>query len=99
MTNHDEAQRGIEARQVLDNEAFKEAMTLLKDQIVDQWRNCPVRDKEGQILLLQLAKVADKFEGTLVGMIERGKMAQHQINMDDLRDESKSRKFFRKVVG
>jgi hypothetical protein len=99
MTEFDVAQRGQEAAQVLDNEAFKEAMGLLKSQVVEQWRNCPVRDKEGQILLLQLAKVADKFEGTLVGMIERGKMAQHKIDLDSMRDEGKARRFFRKVVG
>jgi hypothetical protein len=49
-------------------------------------------------LLLQLAKVAEKFEGTLIGMIERGKMAQHKIDLNELRDESKPRRFFRQVL-
>lgn len=98
MTDHGTAQRGMEARQVLDNDAFKEAMTVLKEQIVEQWKACPVRDKEGQTLLLQLAKVAEKFEGTLIGMIERGKMAQHKIDLNELRDESKPRRFFRQFL-
>ena len=49
-------QLGIDATQVLDNEAFKQAMTQLKEAVVWQWKECPVRDREGQMLLLQLAK-------------------------------------------
>ena len=54
---------------------------------------------EGQLLLLQLAKLTDKFEGMLIGMVEGGKYATHQIKIDDLRNESKSRKLLRRVTG
>lgn len=93
-----QAQRGIEAAQVLDNEAFKDAMHALTSQIVQQWKDCPVRDREGQLLLLQLVKLADKFDGILRGMIETGKLAQRKIDIDDQRNESGARKFFRRVA-
>jgi len=91
-------QLGIDATQVLDNEAFKQAMTQLKEAVVWQWKECPVRDREGQMLLLQLAKLSDKFEAILVGMVENGKLAKHRIDLDNLRDESKVRGLLRKIA-
>lgn len=98
MTEHQLLQRGIDAAQVLENVAFKDAFKALREQVVAQWKDCPIRDKEGQVLLLQLAKLSDKFEGILVGMIESGKYAQRKIELDNLRDESKPRKFFRQMA-
>ena len=98
MTLRSDAQRGIDATAVLDNVAFKEAMELLKSSVIDQWKACPIRDREGQLLLLQLARLADKFEGLLVGTVERGKLAQRKIELDELRDESQARRFFRRVA-
>lgn len=98
MSEHETAQHGIEAARVLDNPAFKQAMRAIKSGVIEQWKACPVRDREGQMLLLQLAKLTDKFEATLVGMIESGKFSQHQIEMDKLRDESRPRSLLRRVV-
>lgn len=98
MTTRHDVQRGIDAKAVIDNEAFKEAMALLKTSVVQQWKECPIRDREGQLLLLQLARLADKFEGLLVGAVERGKLAQRKIELDELRDESPARQFFRRVA-
>lgn len=98
MTNEQIVTRGFEASQVLDNPAFKEAIDTLKMDIVTEWKRCPVRDKEGQMLLLQLIKLADKFEGMLIGRIESGKLAQHKIDIDSARDESIIRKWARKAA-
>lgn len=97
MTEKQAAQRGHEAALVLDNPAFKEALGQLREAVVKQWKECPVRDREGQLLLLQLAKLTDKFEGILVGIVETGKLAKHRIDLDNLRDESKTRQFMRRV--
>ena len=98
MTPHQTQQRGIEARRILDSEVFKEAMASLDAQIVAQWKACPVGDKEGALLLLQLAKLKNKFEAVLIGLVETGKLAEHQINIDAERNESKARQFFRRVA-
>ncbi len=99
MTEQQQVLRGQEAAQVLDNEAFKLAMQSLKTSVLEQWKACPIRDSQGQLLLLQLAKLTDLFEGTLIGMIESGKFAQRQIDIDKLRNEPSARKFVRKVLG
>ena len=98
MNEQQQVQRAKEALMVLDNEAYKEAMKSLKEAIILQWKECPVRDSEGQLLLLQLAKLTDKFEGILKGMIETGKLAQHKIDIDQERSESKVRNWIRKVA-
>lgn len=98
MTLNQQVNLGIEASQVLESEAFKQAMNGLRTQVIEQWKACPIRDKEGQTLLLQLAKLTDKFESLLVGMVEGGKFAQHKINVDAERNESPARQFFRRVA-
>jgi predicted transcriptional regulator len=99
MSNLDAAQRGIEASQVLDNPAYQQAMKSLKDEVYAAWKACPVRDKEGQVLLLQLAKLTDKFEGVLQGLVQSGRFAEHQLKLDNLRNESPARKMLRKISG
>lgn len=90
--------RGREAQALLDNPLLKEALDTLRKATVEEWKNCPIRDKEGQTLLLQLAKVTDKFEGLLRGVVDTGKMAQHRIDIDAIRDEPQARRFMRKVL-
>jgi hypothetical protein len=96
MTEHQTETQGSNARAVLDNPAYRAAMESLKVQVVEQWKECPIRDKEGALLLLQLAKLADKFDGILSGMIEAGKFASYRIDLDKERNESKARKVTRK---
>ncbi len=97
MTDQAIALKGREAQQLLDNPLLAEAIESMRAQVVQQWKECPIRDKEGQTLLLQLAKVTDKFEGILRGTIETGKLAQRRIDFDKLRDEPSARQFMRKV--
>ena len=98
MTPHQTQQRGIEAQRIIDSEVFAEAMKTLDAQIVQQWKATPVTDKEGAMLLLQLAKIKSKFESVLIGLIETGKLATHEINLSAERTESKARQFFRRVA-
>lgn len=91
--------RGQEAARIIESDVFKLALETLRTSVTEQWKNCPIRDKEGQLLLLQLAKLTDKFEGIFVGLVEQGKMVQHKIDLDDARNEPQVRKFYRKVVG
>lgn len=98
MTDRTDVQTGRQAAEVLDNPAYQEAMRVLREAVVTQWKEHPVQDKEGALLLLQYAKVTERFEAILSGLVETGKLAQHKIEIDALRDESKlkqvARKFF-----
>ncbi len=89
---------GRNADLVINNPAYAEAMARMKADVIATWKACPVRDREGQLLLLQLAKLADKFESTLAGMVEGGKLAQHKIDVEAERNETRTQRFLRKVA-
>lgn len=82
---------------MLGNEAYVQAMASIKQQIVDQWKDCPIRDVEGQRLLLQLAKLAEKFDATLAGYIQSGRLAQRRIDLDSERNENATARAARSV--
>ena len=89
--------RGREAQSLLDNPILSEALETMRKATIDQWKETDMRDKEGQLLLLQLAKVTDRFEGLLRGIVDTGKLAQRRIDLDSMRNEPQARKFMRKV--
>ena len=97
MTDSDEVRIGNSARELLGNEAYKDAMESLKAQIVEQWKECPVRDVEGQRLLLQLAKLAEKFDSILTGYVMRGDFAQRRIDLNNERNESMGARVMRRA--
>lgn len=99
MNERDIAQQvtaGEDAARVLDSPAFKEAMKQLREEIFAEWRKCPIRDREGQVLLKQLAGVQEKFEALLGGAVQTGKLAK--VKLDDLRDESRARNYMRRIL-
>lgn len=98
MTDQEQSNQGRFASDVIDNPSFKAAIQSMREEVIRQWKACPIRDSEGQLLLLQLAKLTDKFEGTLLGFIQGGKLAQEKINLDALRNESAGRKLMRRVL-
>ena len=59
MTENQTVRIGSDAALVLENPAFRLAMDQVKSEVVERWKDCSVRDKEGQLLLLQLAKLTD----------------------------------------
>lgn len=98
MTDQEMITRSREAAEVLNNAAYKAAIATLKDQVVQQWRDCPIRDHEGQLLLLQLAKLTEKFGAILTSMVEAGPMAEMKISLDSERNESKVQRLMRRVA-
>ncbi len=72
--------RGQISASLLENELLKEALDALEKEVFDQWMQCPARDKEGKEALWQLAKTAQKFRSILVGYVETGKLATHNLS-------------------
>lgn len=97
MTDPQISNRGLEASQILESSAYREAMEALRRSIVNKWKEVSLRDAEGQKLTLQMMKLADTFEGLLRGYVEAGKYAQHKMELDRLRDESMAQKILRRV--
>lgn len=98
MNEHQTAALGQEARALLDSQAYTEAMDRLREDVRQQWMSAPVRDLEGQRLLLITAKLVEKLDAQIRGMVEAGKLAQSRIDINDLRDENGIRRAVRRVI-
>lgn len=70
-----EEMRGHNAAMLLDNDLLKEALAAIDKEVMEQWINCPARDKDGKEALWQLIKTSRKFKDILTGYIETGKLA------------------------
>lgn len=84
--------RGIAALSLLENELLKEALAAIDKEVMEQWIECPARDKEGKEALWQLIKTSRKFRSILNGYIQSGKLATEQLK----RYEKES--FLRRVI-
>ncbi len=76
---HDQQYRAAKAQELLDNDLLNEALEAIEREILDQWVECPARDKEGKEALWQLIKTARKFRGVLQGYVQTGKLAADQL--------------------
>lgn len=71
-----EVRRGELARQVLDNEIYKEAWASLHAGIHQAWESSPIRDKEGQHELRLMLKLLNDLHKRMDDVMQTGKMAK-----------------------
>lgn len=88
MTEQQQSDLGLFAKQALENPAVEEALTRMKAECAAAIKACPIRDTEGLTLLVQAARITDSFERVLTGIFEQGKLANARINVDKERKES-----------
>lgn len=74
-----EQDKGAHAMSLLENELLREALDAIDAEVMEQWIDCPARDKEGKEALWQLIKTSRKFRDILTGYIETGKLATEQL--------------------
>jgi hypothetical protein len=70
---------GDQAKLVLENEAFNQALNDIEAEITESWENSPARDQEGREQLWQLLKLAGKLRANLQTRLETGMLARIQI--------------------
>jgi regulator of replication initiation timing len=71
---------GDQARLVLENEAFHQALADIETEITESWKNAPARDHEGREQLWQLLKLAGKLRTNLQSRMETGKLARLELD-------------------
>ncbi len=82
MTEQDlraQQDKAANALSLTQNELLNEALDAIDKEVMEQWINCPSRDKEGKEALWQLIKTSRKFRSILTGYIESGKLATEQL--------------------
>lgn len=82
MEAHEESNRGHEARRILDNPLFREAIDTLREGIIGKWRAAPIRDREGMHELKLMDKLLTDIEGYLRSVLDTGKMADIQLEKE-----------------
>ena len=97
MTDQQQSDLGLFARQALDNPAVIEALTRMKAECDAAIKACPIRDTEGLTLLVQAARITAKFETVLMGIFETGKLANARIDVKSERTESKLAQVARRI--
>ena len=79
MNLNQEVQNGLDAQKIIENEQVKNAFKSIRAGIIEKWRNCPIRDREGQHELKLMDKLLTDLEGYFKTVIESGKMAEFQL--------------------
>lgn len=82
MSFSDELRRGEQARQLLNNELYQDALAQVKQAIIDKWISAPMRDLEGQHELKLMLKLLGDLTGYIQTTLETGKMAQIQLESE-----------------
>lgn len=68
-----------QARQVLENPAFAQAMQDIKQELTEQWMQSPARDEAGREKLWLMIKMADKLNLALKSSLESGQLAREEL--------------------
>jgi hypothetical protein len=87
-----ELRRAERATAILDNDAFMDALKFMRDEAMTTFKDCPIRDTQGMQLIQMHLKCIDKFEASLRGWVETGKMAKYS------QDRSKAGNFAEKAA-
>ena len=83
MTPEETIHRANKARQILEEPLLIEAFSIMEKDVIEMFVSCPERDKEGLQLLQQHIRNVRKLRNILLGIIENGKMAEHQIRQKE----------------
>ena len=83
MTPEETIHRANKARQILEEPLLIEAFSIMEKDVIEMFVSCPERDREGLQLLQQHIRNVRKLKNILLGIIENGKMAEHQIRQKE----------------
>lgn len=82
MSIDTELRRGEQARQVIENPIYSEAIAAVKQGIFDKWANAPMRDREGHHELKLMLKLLGELTGYIETTMQTGKMASMQLEQE-----------------
>ena len=73
---------GARASGVLTDDAFVKAYGAVRQAIVDQWENCPIRDREGAHELKLMLKLHTDLGKHLQKAVDDGRFAAEELKKD-----------------
>jgi len=80
-----EIARADRAKLILEDPMVVDALTSMREHIMQAWKDSPARDKEGREELFRYIKVIGQFESVFRAHIETGALAAHQLQTEEER--------------
>ncbi len=78
-------QRGVNARQLLENPLLMEAFAETRAEYLAAWEKTPVRDHEGREQIWLMVRTLDKVKGHLQTVMDGGQLAEHELTQLEAR--------------
>ena len=75
-----EQQRGQQAKRILEDPIFVEAIQKVSQELDQEWINSPIRDTEGRERIYMMKKMLNVLHVQLKSVMETGKLATKQVN-------------------
>ena len=80
METEKEIQRGQQAKQILEDPIYVEAIQKVSQELDQEWINSPIRDTEGRERIYMMKKMLNVLLVQIKSVLETGKLASKQIN-------------------
>ena len=80
METEKEIQRGQQAKRILEDPIYVEALQKVSQELDQEWINSPIRDTEGREKIYMMRKMLGVLHVQLQSVMETGKLATKQIN-------------------
>ena len=75
-----EIQRGQQAKRILEDPIYVEAIQKVSQELDQEWINSPIRDTEGRERIYMMKKMLNVLLVQIKSVLETGKLASKQIN-------------------
>ena len=80
MNLEKEQQRGQQAKRILEDPIYIEALQKVSQELDQEWINSPIRDTEGRERIYMMKKMLNFLHVQIQSVMETGKLATKQVN-------------------
>ena len=80
METEKEIQRGQQAKQILEDPIYVEAIQKVSQELDQEWINSPIRDTEGREKIYMMRKMLGVLHVQIQSVMETGKLASKQVD-------------------
>jgi hypothetical protein len=74
-----EIHEGNQAKRILEDEIFTNAVKKIEDRLDQEWLNSPLRDNEAREKIFLMRKMLQSLINEITSVMETGKMANKKI--------------------
>lgn len=89
MNPHERLARADRARVMMEDDLFVEVMDTMREKLNEEFRNCPLRDKEGLYEIHRMIRTLDGFVKNFKLIVDDGKQAKLDIEHESLMSKAK----------